>query len=598
MAIVRDKGLKSKTEEFKIKDDKEAIIERPRICCIDLSADIINTLKKTNANINIGTLGAKIKVPNNSTRSKHQILLNYNFPKNLHEYDIVIIDLGNFETKEYKPEEYIRASHTGKSLISLLCSYPETLFDPRPMSSSILRDVFDQITNRKLVVLAFSSQSYEVEYQPIKITGDGYAEMPEIVEHDIYSFWNVPTSTIKYGKELITQDVTKDFKTLLEKYREGSVYNQTFYHPKRFTNEGNVNDESYLPLFKNMSGEIVSYLQITETVDLMLFPQLKDKGNFLQDFLTKIAPSFYPSLFPFSTTFNWKKEKDYWLPRYSELLKEKENIKIEFENKNEEVEKKIQENMDSFSFLHEIISETGDKLTDALVKYLNWLEFIKVEKHDEKNENGILEEDIQVEFDNGLLIIECKGIGGTSSDADCSQISKIKHRRCRERGKFDVHAIYIVNHQRYLPPLKRQNPPFTDHQKQDAINDERGLLTTWQLFNLYFEIKNGIISKEEARKLILNHGQIEFRPIGINFIDEPVEIFNDGEVCIINLENLELKVHDEILIEKNGKFEKAVILDIQKDNKSIPSASKGELGLKLNKKIGKKCKLWNKVDSE
>lgn len=582
-----------------IVDDKKNIIERPRICCLDLSEDVTEALQKSGANIYIGSLGSKVKVPNAGRRDNHQLLLNFDFPKNLHEYDIIIIDLDNFKIIDFTPEEHVRTDYTGKSSIFLLSSFPETLFDPRPIGSFYLHGLIHEITNREFLVLAFSTASYDIDYEPIEISEGDYAERQAMQRHNIYSFWNyVPTSIPKFGKELITGNVLTDLKTLLEKYREGSIYNQTFHHPTNWTNERSAEDERYLPLFKNMNGEIVSYLESNENNNLILLPQLKDKRNFILDFLSKVAPSHYPSLFPYSTTFNWKSENEYWLPNHSQLLKEKNDIEKEFQKQNSEVEKKIGENLNKFSFLHEIISETGDNLTDALVKYFKWLEFKSVEKYDEKNKTtGVLEEDIQIKLDDGLLIIECKGIGSTSTDADCSQISKIKHRRCKERRKFDVYALYIVNHQRFLPPLKRRNPPFTENQKQDAINDERGLLTTWQLFNLYFEIENGIVSKEETRKLILKFGLIDFRPIGLTYIYEPVEIFNGGKVCIVNIDGIELKLNDEILIEKNGKFEKTLILGIQENDKSINRASKGEIGLKLSSKITKKSILWKKGGS-
>lgn len=600
MGIFGDKSAKNKTEVVTTnKDDAQPIIERPRICCIDLSDDIVDELRKAGVNITTGTLGDKVKVPNMGRGSGHYMLLNFEFPNNLHEYDIIIIDLNNFKTIDYKPEDHTRTVHTGKTSISLLSSFPETLFDPRPMGSFILRNLINEITNREFLVLAFSSSSYDIDYEPVEISDGGYPERQGIQKHNIYNFWDyVPTSTPKYGKELIIETAIPDLSALLEKYKNGSIYNQTFHHPQRWTAEGGIDDDRYLPLATNMNGDIVSLLEASENRNLIVLPQIKDKPNFLLEFLSKIAPSLYPTLFPYSTTFNWKKEQEYWLPNLSELLKEKDKIKEEFEKKTVELEKKISDNENKFSFLHDIISETGENLTNALVKYLKWLEFPNVEKYDKKNEStGALEEDIQVKIDEGLLIIECKGIGGTSTDSDCSQISKIKHRRSKERGRFDVYALYIVNHQRYLPPLKRQNPPFTEHQKQDAINDERGLLSTWQLFNLYFDIENGIISKQEARKLILSHGPVEFRPIGLTYVYEPTEIFNEGKVCIVNIINLTLKTKDELLIEKNGKFQKAVILDIQDNGKSIPEATTGEFGLKLNIKIAKKSTLWKKGGS-
>ena len=145
-----------------------------------------------------------------------------------------------------------------------------------------------------------------------------------------------------------------------------------------------------------------------------------------------------------------------------------------------------------------------------------------------------------------------------------------------------------------MPPLKRQNPPFSNHQIKDAESDERGLLTTWQLFNLYYEIENGIITKEEAKKSILEYGLVEFKPHNLIYVYEPAEFYSDGRVCIVNIDNITLKINDELLIEKNGKFEKVIILEIQQDSKSIQEVSKGEIGLKLSSKIAKKSTIWKK----
>ena len=73
-----------------------------------------------------------------------------------------------------------------------------------------------------------------------------------------------------------------------------------------------------------------------------------------------------------------------------------------------------------------------------------------------------------------------------------------------------VHSLYIVNNERGKEPLKRQIPPFTDHQIKDAEYSCRAMVYTYQLFNLYFEIENGILTKEEARKAFLQDGLVDF----------------------------------------------------------------------------------------
>lgn len=591
------KDLKETMEEAK-EANKFEVNERPRICCIDIDKKVIDRLKQSKFNIYSGSLGNKIKVPNSSRRENHQLLLDYDFPPNLHEYDMVILDLNNFETVDYKPEDHIRSNHTGKSALTLLSSYPETIFDQRPLSSVILNKRLNQIGERKHIIIAFTSSSYDIEYETVKIT-ESYAERQGTEKHNIYGFSGyTPLSESKYGKEMTICNIREDLKHLLQINIPETIYNQTFNHPTKWDNGKYMPDPKFVPLIKNSSNDIVSISEFRENSIIFYFPQIEKKDDFLDTFLTKIAPDILPEIFPFSTTFSWKGEEEYWLPNHKRLLEEKKEIEKEYEEKIESKNNELSKNSEQFSFLHEIITETGDNLVDALIKYLRWLGFNKVTKVDEENSNStVLEEDIQVELDEGLLIIECKGIGGTSTDSDCSQISKIKHRRCKERNKFDVYALYIVNHQRYLPPVNRQNPPFTENQKQDAINDERGLLTTWQLFNLYFEIKSGIFNKESARAYLLKYGFIEFRPDNLTFIDEPKELFQNGKVCIVNISNVVLNIADEILVEKNGKFIITTIEGIQIKDKPVSYAENGEIGLQLSNPIKKKSILWKKASS-
>lgn len=577
-------------------EEQFAINERPRICCIDIDNNSIDLLEQNGFNIYSGSLGKKINVPNTTRKENHHLLLNYNFPSNLHEFDIIILDLESNNTIPYNLDDHIRKSHTGKSALAILSSYPETVFDPRPLSSLILNSLLNQIGSRPHIIIAFTVGSYSIEYETIRIT-EGYPERQGIEKHNIYSFdGDVPLSTPKQGKEMTVSVDREDLRKLLESHLSKTIYNQTFYHTTIWAASKQIPNPDIVPLIKNSSGDIVSLCKFRKNSTVFYFPQIEDKGGFLNSFLTRIAPDIMPELFPFSTTFSWKESQDYWLPKHKNLLEQQKSIQIEYDDKLKIMELNIINNKEQYSFLHEILTESGDKLVDALIKYFNWLGFTKIDKIDEeKTESKILEEDIKIELTNGILIIECKGIGGTSTDADCSQISKIKHRRCKERGKFDVFALYIVNHQRYLPPLNRQNPPFTDIQKQDAINDERGLLSTWQLFKAYKEIESGILLKDDVKSNLLNFGYIELLPRNLVLIDEPQEIFKDGEVCIVNVSNVELRISEEILVEKDGIFEKNIIEGIQLNDNAVSSADNGELGLKLKYRIKRKSKLWKKA---
>ncbi len=249
-------------------------------------------------------------------------------------------------------------------------------------------------------------------------------------------------------------------------------------------------------------------------------------------------------------------------------------------------------------FLHEIITETDAKLVFALKTYFEWLGFENVKIMDE-NKSGVKEEDLQVELEEkGLLVIEVKGIGGTSTDKWCGQISKIKHRREKERNKFDVFALYIVNHERYLPPKDRKNPPFSHHQIKDAENDERGLLTTWELFKLYNHVEERIISKSDARESILKHGLVTFAPSNAVFAGEVNETCFDDYVIILPLKDCCLKTGDKLIISFDDMYKTAIIENLQVNDQDVDEACDGEVGIKLNIPVRKKSKVYLKTGSQ
>lgn len=568
------------------------VVQRPRICCIDLTQLDFNSLKAERYNLFQGTLGTNIKIPNMSRYSSEKILLDHNLPSNIHEYDILILDLTNEQYKTYNPEEHKLGDTRNKSQIHLICSYPTNIFDPKPLTSSFLSGFENEIHDRKFVQIIFASGSYEVEYEFEQVSGS-YTERLENRIHNIYSFYDrIPLSRTKTGKEFSVCNVREDFFNLLNKHGNDLTYKQTFLHPTKWNSEkGNYPDPDFIPLLRNINNEIISFTHLEGSLISFVFPDFKNKALFLSEFLKNVCPAILPELFPFSTQFKWKDLQEYFLPNHSTLLKEKNQAEEDYKKKKSEIENRITENANRFKFLHDLITETGDNLVHAVYDFLKWIEFENVLIKDE-NSTSILEEDIQVEHSNGLLIIETKGIGGTSTDSDCSQIAKIKLRRCKERNAFDVSALYIVNHQRYQSPLKRKNPPFTDIQITDALNDERGLVSTWQLFNLYYDIESGIITKADARKELLKFGLIEFKPRTKDKLTAPKEILKEGFVAIIDITNTKLEVGQTLVAEKNSKYYKTKIMSIQIDDKLVNEIENGEVGLKLDTKISNGTTLW------
>lgn len=152
-------------------------------------------------------------------------------------------------------------------------------------------------------------------------------------------------------------------------------------------------------------------------------------------------------------------------------------------------------------------------------------------------------------------------------------------------------ALYIVNNERNIEPLKRTIPPFNENQRKDAVNDERGLLYTWQLFNLYYNIENGFITKEEARKRILDFGLINLEPQLLE-LGKPYQYYQNHTIACIELNNNEIAKNDYLAYSIDGKWQKVEILELEQDHKQQDKVSNGKVGIKVKERLPE-CVLYH-----
>lgn len=439
--------------------------------------------------------------------------------------------------------------------------------------------------------MVFATSRDDATYHPAELAARGYVRQDSFTR-DNYSFLpSTPTKDNKVGVETMVVAENAELADFLRKYNREFVYGIVFRHPTRWTGGQHVKKSNFIPLVVNSADEIVSYVQADDLSIVFVFPQLEDKTSFLVELFQRHLPAIAPNLFPFSTQFAWIADNEYQLPNEAKLLAEKRAIEQEYGEKLTVKEREIEENHQKFKFLHNLLTETGERLVKAVEQYFHWLGFDNIVNCDEAYP-GRNEEDLQVSIEGGLLVVEVKGIGGTSKDSECSQISKIKYRRARERGSFDVFALYIVNHQRYLPPESRSNPPFTDQQVKDAESDERGLLTTYDLFKLYFAVDSGFITKEDARRSFLDYGLVAFKPSNSVAIGKPLEIHYNGTVGVFLLQDVTIRPGENLLVYESGWCRRVQVVSLRDQDEDVAEASEGEIGIRLSDSITKESELW------
>jgi hypothetical protein len=574
--------------------------DRPRICLIDLEQDVAAELKQRGYNCYTGTLGSIVEVNNVSQSSTRRCRINYDFPPNLHEYDIVLVDLQNETRVPYAADEHKRIEVKGYTDILLLSVYPQMLFDPRPLAANILRDKLKPLLQKDSILVVFGAEQERQEYHPLFITARE-EKVRNLETHFLYDFFpNLPHSVNKTGSDTrVTTSAPSELSSLLARHNKSFRYHIVFQHPTYWESNSNPRalDRNFLPLVEAQPGEVVSFLYLNEGNLSFLFPHVDKKLDFLTELLERVLPEVRPTLFPFNTRFAWLSNPSYALPNQDSYNAEMAQLESEYEAKRVLLSEQMELNRQKYAFLHDLLKQTGDALVKTVEYFLRWLGFEKVENVDESNP-ALMEEDLRIETARGLLVVEVKGIGGTSTDNDCSQINKIRFRRMKERNSFDVFSLYVVNHQRYLPPRSRSNPPFNQNQISHAISDERGLLTTYELFNLYFNISAEYVSKEDARDQFYTSGLVQFPPTGATKFSGDFEIHHKGRVVILDVEGFELNIGDIIILENSGRYSSAEVLEIRKYDESVSSASSGEIGIQLSEAVTKDTRIWFSIKAD
>lgn len=527
-----------------------------------------------------GNLGIIKEINYNEYENNKYIKLEYNIIENLHEYKVIIIDTQNRAinklcTKNEFPNGWPYLFQV---------DYPTQIFDP----SAFVMAQISQRMNPKGIRIIFSDKHHIENYKIVRIERQGQMGYPEEYKASIYSTIGAAANN-KAGKK-IKADAHILARTIA-KYANG--YKVIFSLPTVWNTVENkaIVDEKYVPLVSNQDDEVIAYIGYNREYGYeLLLPICQNKEELIDELLSQVLPEIFPDIFPETREFQWKNNEEFKPKEVLECEKKKKELKQEYEKQLEEIQMQEAKIYEKYQFLNDLLTETGNALVKAVCKYLEWLGFSNVQEIDGCED--ILREDIQVIDGSTLFIIEVKGIGGTSTDAECSQIAKHRRKREKEHRDKEIVPIYIVNHQRYMQPQLRENPPFSEDQIDYAYNDERGLLSTWQLYQRFKLIEDGIFTKEETRLTMNQIGLITLLPQDFYSIGTVTEYFKKPKACILNLNDVEIKCGICIWAKKGELWKRGRICSIRVDDNAVETAKSGEVGLVLDIELAKGFELF------
>ena len=565
---------------------------KTRVLCVDMEQDIIDFLKSESLEVYNGSLGPIIDARNfESNWDVLPLKLDLNIPDNLHEYSVIIEDLSAHRetiTYDYTKNDVKGKFYDAEDNFRCLClKRPQNIFDPVPFGAAFIANSL-KYKEDFLIKILFQAKRYEVGYYQMN---SNYYRDEVVGRFSNYQYVNNFTLNAKCGDRIIVAD-NKLAKMLFVGLEEQISYVQTYFHSYHYDTDGitRINNKNFLPLLTNVQGEIISYAYYEENKCItIMFPILQDKRLLLERLFKDFLYQTFSELFPMQKENSWLTNREYELPEILKLNRDKEEALRIYEESIAQKDKAIKDIREKYNYLFDMLTESGETLVNKVKRYLEWLGFDNVQSMDEEVKEGEdFQEDLQIHLDNNeLLIIEVKGLHGTSKDNECSQISKIELRRIHERKYSNVHALYIVNNERGKEPLKRQIPPFTETQIKDAEFAHRAMAYTYQLFNLYFEIESGIISKEEARNALFQNGLIDFRS-NFKSIGTPYDYFKNNKVACIELHDTILSVGDKVYFEDDRKRLNVVeIVNIQVDRQNTQTARDGKVGIEFNMKVPK-----------
>lgn len=506
----------------------------------------------------------------NDQRSHIQIPYNVETPRNCHEAEIIVIDTSPHEG-------FVSNKYNGRSVYYRDIPSCVDLF---PLDVSIaIRNSFS--ANKKQLIIFFACY-YDKQTYRLEIEG---SEASSITSDSLYLPYSPFDAVNRAGNRILINESNdnKDIKNCLVKFLPDSTYNVVF---RTYASDA--------ILAVNASGEPVSIIRKIHNKIIVVFPDVADKNLFISELFERVLPelSEFKDLFPANDNFSWTKHFSYIsLEEKNKTIEIAEEIKRHEENISQlNNEYEMIHNDDKNVKLRNMLKETGDDLVLSVKWFLEYIGFTNVidpDKNVDVDAGEIFEEDLNFQYDGIHFLLEVKGIGGTSTDAQCAQISKIALRRRRSNPGNTYKAVYVVNHQRYRAPMERINIPFNETQIEDAEMANRGMTFTYELFNIYHMIEAGIITKPAAREAFKQEGLINFREsiykLNFNHCFDGLTVYS---LIIPEETNFTVAKSDKLAIQdKENHWHLLNIESIQVDGQDYDEVSSGKFGAKVDRLI-------------
>ena len=555
---------------------------KPKILLLDLKDNSQEQLVAHGYHVEIGSFGKPYEVEKSD--SMVPVIPTSNLPTTL-EHELVVIDLTIDE---------IHPGPVGKKVVSdgendWWTSSSEGVVDPRPRVMASTRATFDRILAHGGIFVIFTSPRIECNFHWAHLVPFRGIDSEGKLNYDNWSLLsllsNDHVSVVPDSGKEIESVKSNALSDLIRKHGDKSYF--TCILSRKY----GIDEANWFVLARSKYGDTVSVLIGVDNRNgrspgwVILVHQLQNKAPFLLDLLSELLPDLAPHLCPYAEKNMWIRRPEYELPDVLRLQSQIETIRRDATRQIEQVETEIDEFRKKKRYLYDLLSETDDALVQAVIEGLHTLGFTEVVDVDqlikESNEGASLREDIQIKDSSPVLIVDVKGITGRPSDAEATQAHRHAVMRMKEWKTTEVNALSIINHERHLPPLDRDNDmPFRQEILDGASQMDLGLMTTWDFHRLIRSAIRNEWKPENVKPLFYRRGRIGAVPLHYQYLGDVKQMWKKAGAASIQFQEGGLKKGDRIAFEMPVEFAEQIVESMQLNDHDVAEAPGGvEVGI-------------------
>lgn len=562
------KKMKASELASKLPSLRPSKFPKPKVLLVDLPDSARTKLAGLGFNVLGGSFGRPYAIPKGD--GYYPVVTSPTLP-NYSEQEIVIIELCSLPVASQPEGE--KHTSPGENDWWAKCNLGQ--IDPRPRAMVSVRTDADRIFANGGAFVVFADEKIN---QQIVFASKRHNSLED--SHDLpYDNWSFLSAIEHFdinsdqGSE-VDFDRTDPLGALLSEYSENCRFTCTI-------DPGYPHHDNWVTIGTSKFGAAVAgyFIDPESKGCVLVLPQIRAKTQLLVKLLQDFLPSVSPHLFPHLEGAKWVHRSEYELPKIVALQDQTSDLTGEYQRKLQELQREIAEEKTNARPFYDLIAETGTPLVDAVKHTLEVLGFKKVVDVDatEKAAGNMssLREDLQIHDRKPILIVDIKGVSGTSTDADALQAQKHTFIRIKEWNRTDVKGLTVINHQRHLPPLDRDNSnTFRTEILHNAHELDLGLMTCWDLWRLLRNYTKLGWSQENVQSLFYRTGRIEIIPEHYEYVGVIEHVWSSAVGIRVDVGGL--CVGNTLAFEGMIEFTEQSVESMQLDGQDLQEANSGD----------------------